>query len=102
MLYVLEPTAEAHAMKGKRVRIYEDDDGNVSIRAGDTELAARAFPKQAQARVTAGDIVANKHLGAVLSMIRAQQRSDEERARKARTVRERRLLDQRMKKARGS
>jgi hypothetical protein len=41
VLYVLEPTAEARAVKGKRVRVYEDDDGHVSLRAADLELSAR-------------------------------------------------------------
>lgn len=98
MLYVLEPSEEAHAVKGKRVRVFEDDDGHVSIRAGDVELPARAFAKEARARVTPGDVVADKHLGAVLAVVRAQQiEREEERLPKARTERERRLLKKRLK-----
>ena len=97
VLYVLEPTAQAHGVKGKRVRVYEDDDGNVSIRDGDTELAARAFDKEPRARVTQGDIVDNKLLGAVLSQIRLEQLArDEARLRNARTRRDRRLLERRL------
>jgi len=101
VLYVLEPTAQAHGVKGKRVRVYEDDDGNVSIRDGDTELAARAFDKEPRARVTQGDIVDNKLLGAVLSQIRLEQLArDEARLRNARTRRDRRLLERRLAGAR--
>jgi hypothetical protein len=76
VMYVLEPTAEAHDVKGKLVSVFEDDDGNVSIRAGDIEFPARAFAKDARAGrrgVTPGDIVDNKLLGAVLTQIRGQQ-----------------------------
>lgn len=102
VLYVLEPCDEAHAVKGKKVRIYEDDDGHVSIRAGDVELPAHAFAKEARAGVTPGDVVADKHLGAVLSVIRAQQiEREEERLNKARTDRERRLLKERLRRVAG-
>ena len=97
VLYVLQPTAEALEVKGKRVRIYEDDDGNVSIRAGDTELAARRFAKEPQARVTPGDIVDNKLLGAVLTRISEQQVArDEAKLRTARSKRQRRLMTKRL------
>ncbi len=100
VMYVLEPSAEAHDVKGKRVRIYEDDDGNVSIRDGATELAAHPFAKEPRARINPGDIVDNKLLGAVLSQIRAQQLArEEEKLDKARTERERRLVTQRLKAA---
>ncbi len=97
VMYVLEPTQEALDVKGQRVRVYEDDDGNVSIRAGDIELAARAFPKDSGAGVTPGDIVDNKILGAVLTQIRGQQLVKEKsRLKKARTERERRLLKKKL------
>jgi len=100
VMYLLEPTPEAHEVKGKQVRIYEDDDGNVSIRSGSIELAARPFIKDGRAGVTPGDIVDNKHLGAVLSLIRDQQlQRENERLEKARTERERRLLKDRLKAA---
>jgi hypothetical protein len=100
VMYLLEPTAEAHDVKNKRVRVYEDDDGNVSIRAGDAELAARPFAKDARATITPGDIVDNKLLGAVLTEIRGQQLArEEQRLDKARTERERRLVSKRLEAA---
>jgi hypothetical protein len=100
VLYLLEPTAEAHAVKGQRVRIYEDDDGNVSIRAGDQELPARPFAKEPQASITPGDIVDNKLLGTVLGEIRNHQLArEQERLNAARTKRERRLLRDRIQAA---
>ena len=100
VMYLLEPSPEAHEVKGKQVRIYEDDDGNVSIRSGPVELAARPFLKDARVGVTPGDIVDNKHLGAVLSLIRDQQiQRDKERLHNARTERERRLLNKRLQAA---
>ena len=50
-LYVLEPTPETHDLKGKRVQIFEDDDGNVSIRANGAKLAVRPFSKEPRARM---------------------------------------------------
>lgn len=100
LLYVLEPTPEAHAIKGQRVRVYEDDDGNISIRSGDVELAAKAFAKRPRAGVTPGAIVANKHLGEVLTRIRAKQlKRDEEELAKAKTKRARRLINKRLRAA---
>ncbi len=97
VMYLLEPTAEAHDAKGKRVRVYEDDDGNVSIRSGQAELAARPFAKQSRATISPGDIVDNKLLGAALSHIRLQQQVRErERLAKARTERERRLVQSKL------
>lgn len=100
VMYLLKPSAEAHDAKGKRVRVYEDDDGNVSIRAGDVELPARPFAKEPRACVRPGDIVEDKLLGAVLTQIREQQLArEEQRLDKARTERERRLVTQRLKAA---
>ncbi len=73
----------------------------MSIRDGDRELTAQAFDKEPDARVTQGDIVDNKLLGAVLSQIRFEQLArDEARRRNARTRRERRLLEKRLAGAR--
>ena len=94
VLDVVEATDAARAARGQRVRVYEDDAGNVSLRHGETELTARAFPKDSGVGVTPGDIVANKSLGAALAHIRRQQQKRErERLTKARTRRERRLLE---------
>ena len=84
----------------RRTSAYEDDDGNVSIRAGAAELAAHAFAKDARAQITPGDIVDNKLLGAALTQIRAQQLArEQERLAKARTERERRLPAKRLRAA---
>ena len=84
-------------MKGKRVRASEDDDGNVSIRSGNAELAARPFAKESRATISPGDIVDNELLGAALSHIRLQQQVHErERLAKARTERERRLVQSKL------
>ena len=102
-LYVLEPTPELQDLKGKRVQVYENDDGQVSIRDPDgRELAARPFSKAPRATVQPGDIVENKLLGGVLSFIRDHQlEEDEKRLETARTQRERRLARKRLRKASG-
>ena len=94
VMYVIEPTDEARGARGKRVRVYEDENGNVTIRHGEVELVARAFPKERGVGVTPGDIVDNKLLGAALSHVREQQQERErKRLDNARTRRERRLLE---------
>jgi transposase len=93
VMYVLEDSEIARAVRGQRVRILEAEDGAVSIRHGDHELAARAFPKHGGAGVTQADIVADKLLGSTLALIREQQQLREaERLQAARTRRERALL----------
>ncbi len=72
VMYLLEPTEAARELRGKRVTVYENEDGHVSIRHGSTVLPAKTFPKE-QARVTQAAIVENKLLGAVLSEIRERQ-----------------------------
>lgn len=44
-LYVLEPTAEANAVRGGRVDVFETEDGTVSLRADGIELPANVFQK---------------------------------------------------------
>jgi len=91
-LYVLEPTPEADAVRGKRVDVYEAEDGTVSLRSNGTELPARVFQKSGLARPQ-GHIVPNKLLAAVLDKIKEDQiREAQERLASARTERERRLL----------
>jgi hypothetical protein len=98
VLYVLEPTEKARALRGKRVRVYEDDDGSVSIRHGEVELPARAFPKDGARRsVAPGEVVENKLLGAALAHIREQQEDwERQQLAAARTVRDRRLISERL------
>ena len=61
---------------------------------GAIELVARAFPKDSGVSVIQGDIVDNKLLGAALGHIRDQQKKrEQDRLAKARTRRQRRLLE---------
>jgi transposase len=93
VMYVLDDSELARTARGQRVRILESEDGAVTVRHGDRELAARAFPKHGGAGVTQADIVANKLLGSTLALIRQQQQLREtERLKSARTRRERALL----------
>ena len=85
------------AASSERVRVYEDDDRNVSIRAAHIELAAGAFAKDSGAGVTPRYIVDNKVLGAVLTQIRGQQLARESAGRKkARTERQQGPLKKRL------
>ncbi|UJR80510.1 ISNCY family transposase [Sandaracinus amylolyticus] len=121
VLYVLEPSATALALRGKRVQVFEDDEGRVSIRHQGVELPMRAFPKdRAQNAVALGDIVDHEligttldqiqrrqqereddPLGAILDQIHRDQRDREEQTlAAARTHRERRLIATRLHEAR--
>jgi hypothetical protein len=91
-LYVLENSPANRAIAGKRVRVFEDEAGDVTIRFNGEPLRFRAFPKNGGVGVTPGDIVANKHLDGALSFIREQQqRREVERVAKLPTLRARRL-----------
>ena len=72
VMYLLDPTDAAREVRGKRVMVYETDGGQISIRDGVRQLAAKPFPRE-QARITQAAIVENKLLGAVLSDIREKQ-----------------------------
>jgi len=101
-LYVLEPTPEANAARGSRVDVFEDNDGTVSLRAHGVELPANVFQKRGLASVPRqqGAVVPNKHLSAVLTLIREQQLLEtQEKLDKARTYRERTLLRGRLEHA---
>ena len=104
-LYVLEPTAEANAARGSRVDVFEADDGTVSLRAHGVEIPANVFQKHGLASVPRqqGAVVPNKHLSAVLTLIREQQLIEtQEKLDKARTYRERTLLRVRLEHAASS
>ena len=92
VLYVLENCADNRCMARKTVQVYEDEDGQVTIRFQGRSLKFRAFPKEGPTGVTQGDIVANKHLAGALTRIHEQQqRREAERVAKLTTLRERRL-----------
>ena len=71
VLFILEPSEPAKAAIGKRVTVVDYPDSRLSIRYRGVELAYRTFDKIRQ--VDQGAIADNKHLGAVLTMIRDDQ-----------------------------
>ena len=72
MLYVLDPTDAARAVRGKTVGIEEREDGSLSFWHGEHELLATAFPKEHC--VQQGEVVENKRLSATLEFIKKKQR----------------------------
>jgi hypothetical protein len=72
VLFILEPSEQAKAAIGKRVSVVDYPDGRLSIRHNGVELAYRTFDKIRH--VDQGAIADNKRLGAVLAMIRDEQR----------------------------
>jgi len=77
-LYLLEPGPGTLELRGKRCQVHEFLDGRIEIRYRGEPIPFQAFNEPR--RVTQGDIVANKRLGAVLTKIQADQRErDEER-----------------------
>ncbi len=89
-MYVIDNCAANRTIAGKRVQVFEDEAGQVTIRFQGRALRFRAFPKHGGAGVTPGDIVANKYLAGALSVIREQQQlRDAERIAKLRTLRDR-------------
>ncbi|MBW2397432.1 MAG: ISNCY family transposase [Deltaproteobacteria bacterium] len=70
--YLIEPSPETMALRGRTCRVYADADGQVEIRRGERSIPFRAFNKLR--RVSQADIVSNKRLGAVLTQIQADQR----------------------------
>ncbi len=99
VLYVLEDTPESNEARGKRVDVYEAEDGTVSIRHNGVELPANAFQKTGLPRPQ-GAVVNNKLLSAVLDRIKEDQiREAQERLEAARTERERRLLAEKLNAA---
>ncbi len=75
-LYLIEPSPEASRLRGQRCRVHEHADGQLEFRDGGESFPFRAFEEQR--RVTQGDIVSNKRLGAVLSKIQTDQRRRDE------------------------
>ena len=76
--YLVTPNEQTRVLGGKRVRIFEWEDGTVEIRHDEQVLPYSVYDKNPH--VTQGAIVENKRLSAVLTVIRAEQaRRDEER-----------------------
>jgi winged helix-turn helix protein len=71
MIFIVEPSEPAKAAIGKYVTVFDYPDGRLAIRYNGVELAYRTFDKVRQ--VDQGVIADNKHLGAVLTMIRDEQ-----------------------------
>ena len=71
VIFILEPSEPAKAAIGKYVTVFDYPDGRLAIRHGGVELAYRTFDKVRH--VDQGAIADNKHLGAVLAMIRDEQ-----------------------------
>ena len=89
--YLVDPSPEALALRGKLVEVHEMQEGTVHVRHGDVDLPAAAFYKDGNVRQQ--DIADNKHLAAILEQIRkAQIERDEQRPAVKRTLREKRLL----------
>jgi hypothetical protein len=71
VIFILEPSEPAKAAIGKYVTVFDYPDGRLAIHYNGVELAYRTFDKVRQ--VDQGAIADNKHLGAVLAMIRDEQ-----------------------------
>ena len=71
VIFILEPSEPAKAAIGKYVTVFDYPDGRLAIRHNGVELAYRTFDKVRQ--VDQGAIADNKHLGAVLAVIRDEQ-----------------------------
>jgi hypothetical protein len=71
VIFILEPSEPAKAAIGKYVTVFDYPDGRLAIRYNGVELAYRTFDKVRQ--VDQGAVADNKHLEAVLAMIRDEQ-----------------------------
>jgi hypothetical protein len=71
VIFILEPSEPARAAIGKYVTVFDYPNGRLAIRHNGVDLTYRTFDKVRQ--VDQGAIADNKHLGAVLAMIRDEQ-----------------------------
>jgi hypothetical protein len=65
--YLFDPTNEALKLGSRRVSVHEWQDGRVEIRCGSLTLPYSTVEKDS--RISPGDVVENKRLGAVLATI---------------------------------
>ena len=86
--YLIEPSPETLELRRRRCRVHEYFDGHVELRYEGRPLPFTVFEEQR--RVSQGDIVANKRLGAVLATIQADHRKRDEEALASPRVRNRR------------
>ena len=86
--YLIEPSPETLDLRGRRCRDHQYFDGQIELRYDGRCLPFAVFEEQR--RVSQGDIVANKRLGAVLATIQAEQRKRDEKALASPAVRNRR------------
>lgn len=94
VLYLLEPGPDTAGLRRNRCQVYEYADGRIVIKHDGRALAYRPFDKNPH--VHQSDIVANKHLGAVLAFIQKEQvqRDQKRLASKSLTKRQKqRILD---------
>jgi transposase len=71
VIFIVEPSEPAQAAIGKYVTVFDYPDGRLAIRHNGIDLAYRTFDKVRQ--IDQGAVADNKHLGAVLAMIRDKQ-----------------------------
>src|SRR5215469_15284435 len=71
VIFIVEPSEPAKAAIGKYVSVFDYPDGRLLIRHNGVDLAYRTFDKVRL--VDQGAIADNKHLGAILTMIRDKQ-----------------------------
>ena len=76
VLFMLDPTPEAHRLARQRVTVIDYPDGRFAIRHEGRDLLYRVFDKLQ--KVDQAAIVENKRLGAVLSYIATRQQENEE------------------------
>ena len=91
-VYLIDPGPLTRGLRGQRCRVHAYADGRLEMRHEGNSLPFTAFEQQR--RVTHGDIVSNKRLGAVLAKIQADQRTRDERllASTHRTLREKQRI----------
>jgi hypothetical protein len=79
VLYLIEDSLDNRSLARHKVTVFDYFDGTIKIKFNNQELAYRIFDKIQ--KVTQGEIVSNKRLGAVLNFIKEKQdKIDEKRS----------------------
>lgn len=71
VIYLITPSRETEGVAGRHVTVYDYPDGRLKIRYEGRELPYTTFDRLTQVRQA--DVVANKRLGQVLNLARAEQ-----------------------------